>query len=90
MVGGDTGMIPARHPNATRYLGAPAGWKPEEQGTCGHLSICDHETLAGNAMQSIWEPTPDELARLNAGGFVVLTVIGSGHPPVSLQVWKPE
>ncbi|HTN63079.1 MAG TPA: hypothetical protein VL147_16275 [Devosia sp.] len=31
-----------------------------------------------------WEPTPAELALLNAGGSVVLTVPGL-HPPVSLH-----
>lgn len=34
---------------------------------------------------SRWEPTPDELAVLNAGGSVELWVIG-GQPAVALQV----
>lgn len=74
-------MIPQRHPQATRYLGAPEGWEPEKSGTCSHLPIADFDA-GGNVMQSIWEPMPDELATLNAGGFVVLNVRGTGHPPV--------
>lgn len=78
-------MLSKRHPNTTRYLGAPAGWEPDSQGPCGHLSISDIPTTAGRAMESLWEPTPDELAELNAGGVVVLTIVGTTHPPVALE-----
>jgi hypothetical protein len=37
------------------------------------------------AMETAWEPTPDELAALNAGAPVILCVLGSGHPPVMLR-----
>ena len=33
-----------------------------------------------------WIPTPDELAALNAGAPVYLTVWGNGHPPVYVGV----
>jgi hypothetical protein len=36
------------------------------------------------AMQTAWFPTPDELAAINAGAPIILTVIGTGHPPVML------
>ncbi|MDR7101485.1 hypothetical protein J2X37_000635 [Croceicoccus sp. BE223] len=75
-------MIPKRHPKTTRYLGAPKGWNAETDGPCGHLSICDDRGM----MLSRWEPTPDELAVLNAGGAVELAVVGHAHPPVSLIV----
>lgn len=77
-------MIPKRHPNATRYLGAPVGWKPDENGICGHLAVADVMTEAGPAMESRWEPTPVELAILNAGGAIELRILGAGHPPVSI------
>lgn len=38
------------------------------------------------SMLTSWQPTPAELARLNAGAPVLLRVIGTGHPPVSLDV----
>jgi hypothetical protein len=73
-------MIPARIANATRYLGAPPGWKPDENGPCAHLAIQD--TLNGGlpAMISVWEPTPDELKRLNAGAKVSLIIMGLRPP----------
>lgn len=82
-------MIPKRHPETTRWLGAPRGWEPSEHGTCGHLAVADVQHPAGQAMLSRWEPTPDELALLNAGGAVELSVVGSVHPPVSLIAVPP-
>lgn len=38
------------------------------------------------AMVTAWQPTPDELARLNAGASVHLRVLGTAHPPVMLDV----
>ncbi|MBB3937685.1 hypothetical protein [Aureimonas phyllosphaerae] len=38
------------------------------------------------AMITAWEPTPAELARLNAGASVHLRILGTGHPPVMLEV----
>lgn len=74
-------MIPKRIRGATHYLGAPKGWEPDKDGTCGHLAVRVDE----NVWQSAWEPTPRELAMLNAGGSIVLSVVG-GQPPVMLTV----
>ncbi|MDO5895111.1 hypothetical protein [Agrobacterium sp. Azo12] len=41
------------------------------------------------AMVTAWSPTPDELARLNAGASVHLRILGSSHPPVMLDVGDP-
>lgn len=41
------------------------------------------------AMLTAWTPTPDELAALNAGANVILTVLGTAHPPVLLTVGIP-
>jgi hypothetical protein len=83
-------MIPGRIPRATRYLGAPVGWVPDEHGDCAHLAIRDMPVSGGvPAMHSVWEPTPLELERLNAGGKVYLVIIGTVHPPVSLAVGMP-
>lgn len=38
------------------------------------------------AMETSWEPTPEELNALNAGGSVVLRVLGTVHPPVLIYV----
>jgi len=69
---------------ATRVLG-------KSQGYLG-LPLRDvlmHDTVNGPstpAMETAWEPTPDELARLNAGAPVILQILGTGHPPVMLLV----
>ena len=79
-------MLVGRIPNATRVLGAPSDWDKAQQGPCCGLPIQDIDTSAGPGMVSVWEPTPDELARLNAGAKVSLVVLGHVHPPVSLSV----
>lgn len=43
-----------------------------------------------NGMVSAWEPTPQELAALNAGGKVYLRILGASHPPVSLWCEGPR
>lgn len=80
-------MLIGRISGATRYLGAPAGWDPATQGECGALAIRDVEYQPGeNVMVSAWLPTPDEVARIQAGQPVYLWIFGTGHPPVSLSV----
>lgn len=38
------------------------------------------------AMQTAWEPTPGELKLIQAGNSIILTVLGTSHPPVILTV----
>lgn len=45
--------------------------------------VCGPDTPS---MVTAWEPTPEELAKLNAGAPVLLRILGSGHPPVMLTV----
>ena len=48
-----------------------------------------HCTVNGTdtpSMITAWEPTPDELARLNAGASVHLRLLGTAHPPVMVEV----
>lgn len=78
-------MIPLRISGATRYLGAPKGWEPERNGNCSHLAVREVQSSGLLVCESAWEPTPNELAALNAGGRVVLRVVG-GQPPVALYV----
>lgn len=79
-------MISKRIQGTTRVLG-------KGQGYAG-LAICDTtvqhkvngEITETPCMQSAWELTPDELDRLNKGAMVILTLLGTGHPPVSVDV----
>lgn len=41
------------------------------------------------SMVTAWEPTPEEMAKLNAGAPVHLRILGSSHPPVMLTVGEP-
>ena len=84
-------MIPRRILGAQHWLGAPAGWKPDKDGDCGHLAIrtAGDPRRSTGWCESAWEPTPRELEQLNAGGSVILRVIG-WQPPVALYVEKTE
>lgn len=37
-------------------------------------------------MTTAWEPTPDELAALNAGAPIHVRLFGDQHPPIMLSV----
>jgi hypothetical protein len=74
-------VIPKRIENHTHVLGAPKDWDEAKDGKCARLWV----RVVEGAWQSAWEPTPAELEMLNAGGSVVLSVIG-GQPPVALHV----
>lgn len=82
-------MIIARIANATRVLGKSQGYlglpiRDEVRNT-----IVDGERTP--VMVTAWEPTPDELDRLGKGALVQLCVVGTGHPPVILEVGEvPE
>jgi NTP pyrophosphatase (non-canonical NTP hydrolase) len=75
-------VIPTRIDGCTRVLGAPVGWTPETSGQCVGLPIRDEMNGDVPCMVSSWEPTPEELRAIAAGGKVYLRVLGAGHPPV--------
>lgn len=63
----------------------------ESQGYIGlplkDVALNDSVTGPGTpAMRSAWQPTVSEIAALNAGALIVLTVVGTSHPPVMLEV----
>jgi hypothetical protein len=78
-------MIPRRIVGATHHLAAPEGWDEASQGLCSRLHV---RVLPKNVCESAWEPTPAELAALNAGASIILGVVG-GQPPVMLYVEPP-
>ena len=78
-------MIPRRISGFTHAMGAPADWNAPKDGNCCTLHVRMVRQGRHMAAQSAWEPTPDELAILNAGGSVILSVVGA-QPPVMLSV----
>lgn len=69
---------------ATRVIG-------KSQGYLG-LPVRDETvncTVGGEgtpAMVTAWLPTPEELALLNAGASVHVRILGTGHPPIMVEV----
>jgi hypothetical protein len=74
-------MKPALIEGATHNPGAPAGMEE----TCGRLPIRVIRDGDGIVCLSAWRPTPEELAVLTDGGYVVLQVAG-WQAPVALLV----
>lgn len=75
-------MIIARIEGFTRELGKSQGYRG--------LPIKDEVHDGTPYMTSAWEPTPQELAALNAGGKVYLRVMGNVHAPVMLWCEGPK
>jgi len=82
-------MIIAMIQGATRIIGRSQGFL----GLPLRDELIDCAVNGPNtpSMVTAWEPTPEELAKLNAGAPVHLRVLGSSHPPVMLAVGEvPE
>lgn len=82
-------MNPIRHPSNTRVLAAPEGW---DQGglPVEPLGITDQVTNGVDCVWSFWRPDEKELAALNAGGYVVLSIAGRTMPPAAVLVGHDE
>lgn len=78
-------MISTRIEGTTHELGPPPTWDKEKNGACTKLAVRVVKMPVGLVFQSSWEPTPDEIELLKAGGRVILSVYG-GQPPVHLEV----
>lgn len=74
-----------QHTSNNDVLGAPKGWDQTAL-PCDALPITRVTYDGIDAVVSYWKPTAEELAVLNAGGSVELSVIGSTMPPVALMV----
>lgn len=74
-----------QHPSNNDVLGAPAYWN---QGAlpCAALPITRTKFAGLDAVVSYWRPSSEELALLNAGGSIELTILGRTMPPVQLSV----
>ena len=77
-------MISQRILGATRTIGKSQGYLGlSVRDTVVNCTVNGDETPC---METAWEPTPDELARLNAGAPVILRILGTVHPPVMIDV----
>lgn len=80
-------MRPTQHPSNNRVLGAPKGW---DQGALpvGAIAITDTVQSGVPCVVTFWRPGAEELALLNAGGLVALSIVGKTMPPSSVIAWK--
>lgn len=80
-------MISGRIEGATRTIG-------KSQGYLG-LSIrdeiinCPVNGPETPCMVTAWFPDPDELAALNAGAAVHVSILGCAHPPILVSTGEP-
>lgn len=72
-----------KHPQHTRYWGAPKGWDESKAGPCGALSVQDKKSGPYAVMESAWMPTPQEAVALSLGIHQIrLGIFGNQHPVV--------
>lgn len=81
-------MRSMRLKNPSRRIGAPTTWDHEKDGLCHTLEVWDvtDKPDGHNRMVTAWQPSPEELKRLNEGQPVFLHIFGTVHPVVSLEV----
>ena len=78
-------MNRTQHPSNNDVLGAPKGWD-QSTAKVSALPITRTEMDGHDAIISFWKPTPEEIEELKNGGLIALWVIGSGMPPVAIEV----
>lgn len=77
--------------NQTRTLGKPEKWVEEYDGPVKSISVFDyHDDQTGlPVMMTGWRPNAQELALLNAGGFIAMRICdiyGGAHPMTQMSV----
>ena len=81
-------MRPITIAGANANPGAPKGWDPAKDGTCGRLPIRYTEKDGRiEQCESAWVPDQHEIEQIVAGAAIVLRVIG-WQVPVALYVEK--
>ena len=63
---------------------------PEGMDNCQDLHVQVFEADGVRVMTSAWMPTPDEVARIQAGQPIFLHIYGAIHPVVSMTVPEDE
>jgi hypothetical protein len=75
-----------KHPQHSRFIGAPHGWDEARDGPCDALSVCDKVDGVYAVMESVWEPDYQEAVAMAAGlQNIRLGVFGRVHPVVYMS-----
>lgn len=64
-------------PSQNKVLGPPKG-----MANCDPLPVRRNDELG--TYMSVWKPSPEELAMLGNGGYVLLWIFNDVHPPVAV------
>ena len=82
-------MIPRRIAGATHQIGAAEG---ETRAIVPIWARVTDDPVNGRVFDLAWEPTPEELAMLAAGGSVVVSIFATRLPPsfVSVELHQGE
>ena len=84
-------MEPGDIKNANRVLGPPKDLTENEVMSLPVLVEYQHDCEPrGIVMRSAWIPTDEERKMIAEGGCVILSVFGTGHPPVALATVHAE
>lgn len=78
-------MRPTQHTSNNQVLGAPAHWE-QDPTPCSALAITRGVEDGLPVVASFWRPSAEELAQLQAGALVRLSIVGNAMPPVRLDV----
>jgi hypothetical protein len=83
-------MIPRKIKNYTQVMLAPSNMTQTEcKGLAVRVEPLELEAGIVFTSSSAWEPTPKELEILNAGGSVVVSVVGQ-QPPMFIFAEEQE
>jgi hypothetical protein len=84
-------MKPTKTRGMTNLFKAPANWNPATDGECGDLEVRRqfYGTRGIIDHVSTWKPSADELAHLNRGGVIEMSLLTPVQPPASLSVVDP-
>lgn len=75
-----------QHASTNTLLTAPMGL----EGEVDTMPVTRSDLGGIHTMQSFWRPDEFELAALNRGSSVMLTILGTFHPPVKVEVTDPD
>lgn len=73
-------MNPTHIKGANRVFNPPSDWDSATDGECASLPVLD----TGRFFQSAWLPDPQEIACMQAGAPVVVTIWGRQFPPLAV------
>lgn len=73
-------MMPVAVPECNYMLDPPKDWDEAKDGPCHSMKVINKNGV----FKSFWKPDEKELAALNSGGFVLVAIASSGHPPIAI------